>query len=109
MQPFDHLVSALLEQQRYLEAKRLRCLEIYHQLVFGRRLHRQVGRLLTLEDAIDVIGRTSPIIESVKSVRQQAAEFGELTVRIDGGETVTSSQRYDFRAMDDQEGVRNHD
>jgi hypothetical protein len=32
-------------------------LQIDHQLALGRRLHRQVGRLLALEDAIDSAAR----------------------------------------------------
>ena len=40
-----------------VEAERLGGLEVDHQLVLGRRLHRQVGRLLALEDAVDVAGR----------------------------------------------------
>jgi hypothetical protein len=32
--------------QRHIEAQSLRCLEVDHQLVLGRRLHRQVGWLL---------------------------------------------------------------
>jgi len=70
---FDHLVGASLENPRYVEAKRLRGLEIEHQLVLRRCLHRQVGGLLALQDAIDITGRAPPIIEPVKSVRQQAA------------------------------------
>ena len=37
-----------------VEAERLGGLEIDDQLVLGRRLHRQVGGLLALEDAIDI-------------------------------------------------------
>ena len=37
-----------------VEAERLRGLEVDHQLVLGRLLHRQIGRLLALEDAIDI-------------------------------------------------------
>ena len=37
-----------------VEAERLRGLEVDYQLEFGRRLHRQIGGLLALEDAIDV-------------------------------------------------------
>ena len=44
-----------------VEAERLGGLEIDHQLVLGRRLHRKVGRLLALEDAIDV-ARRSPVL-----------------------------------------------
>ena len=32
-------------------------LRLIDQLELGRRLHRQVGRLLALEDAVDVAGR----------------------------------------------------
>jgi hypothetical protein len=45
---FDHLVGALLQKPRYVEADRFRGLEIYHKLIFGWRLHRQVARLLAL-------------------------------------------------------------
>jgi len=36
---FDHLVGALLELQRYVEAERLGRLEIDHQQILDRRLH----------------------------------------------------------------------
>src|SRR5215470_493897 len=49
---FDHLVGAGEQSGRHLEAKRPRGLEVDHQLILGRSLHRQVGRLLAFEDAI---------------------------------------------------------
>ena len=45
------------KRRRHGEAERLGGLEIDHQLVLGRSLDRQIGRLLALEDAIDVSGR----------------------------------------------------
>ena len=53
----DHLVGARKQCRRHIQAKRLRGLEIDRQLVFGRRLHGEVGGLLAFEDAIDVAGR----------------------------------------------------
>src|SRR5262249_408095 len=39
---------------RDLEANRLCGLEVDHQIVLGRRLYRQIGRLLALEDPVDI-------------------------------------------------------
>jgi hypothetical protein len=53
----DHLVGAGEQTIRHGKAQHFRGLEIDHQLVLGRRLHRKVGRFFTFEDAIDVAGR----------------------------------------------------
>src|ERR1700751_4027296 len=53
---FNPLVGAGEQVVRHGQAQRLAGFEVEHKIVFGRRLHRQVGRLLTLEDAIDVAG-----------------------------------------------------
>jgi hypothetical protein len=49
---FDDLVGAGKYCRRNFEAHYLGGFKIDHQLVFGRRLHRQVGWLLALEDAV---------------------------------------------------------
>ena len=45
------------QRWRHVKTKRLCGLEVDHKLVLGRRLHWQIGRLLALEDAIDVASR----------------------------------------------------
>ena len=50
------LVRAQQDRCRHIEAKRLGGRHIEHGLVFHRQLHRQIGRLLALKDAVDVGG-----------------------------------------------------
>jgi len=54
---FDHLVGGGKQRRRDGQTKRLRSLEIDHQLVFGRLLNRQLTRLSAFEDAVDVFCR----------------------------------------------------
>ena len=60
---------------RTREAERLGGLEIDRKLVLGRRLHRQVGRLLALEDTIDVAGRAAKLVDEIRSIRDQSASL----------------------------------
>src|SRR5437870_3333660 len=64
----DHLVGARKQRRRNFDANRPRGLEIDHQLILGRRLHRQVGRLLALEDAIDIGSRLAVLVDNVGTV-----------------------------------------
>src|SRR5262249_32843076 len=50
----DHLVDAHEHRERHLQAKRLRGLEVDDQVKLHRLLHRQIDRLLPLQDAADV-------------------------------------------------------
>ena len=62
---FDHLVGASEHRVRHGETKRLGRLQINRQIVLGWRLHRQVGRLLALENTIDVISRAPVLVECI--------------------------------------------
>jgi hypothetical protein len=85
---FDHLVGAGKDGRRNVEASPLRGLEVDHQLIFRRRLHRQVGRLLALEDAIDVTARLSELTNDINPVRDQATSDDIVAETIHSGQLV---------------------
>src|SRR5262249_23620557 len=58
---------------RNFKPERLRGLEVDDQLVLGRRLHRQVARLLAFEDTIDVAGSAPILIEKIRPIGNQTA------------------------------------
>src|SRR5262245_7884439 len=60
---FDHLVRPREECRRHGKAERLGRFEIDHQLIFRRRLYRQVDRLFALENAVDVRRRAPGLVE----------------------------------------------
>src|SRR5262245_15042484 len=106
---FDHLVGALLEKPGDVEAERLGGLKVDHQLVLGRRLHRQVGWLLALEDAVDVTSRPAVRVDYVRSIREQAAAASEVRERINRGQSVACCKRDDQMAMSRQRRSPNND
>ena len=82
-----------------LRPSALAVLRLIDQLVLGRRLHRQVGRLLALEDAIDVAGRAAVLVDQIGAIGNQAAAGDEEAVGIDRGQLVPRRQRDDQIAM----------
>ena len=59
MSLLDHLVGAAEQRQRKGDAERLRGLQIEDELKSGRMYHRQLARLGTLEDAVNVKSRAA--------------------------------------------------
>src|SRR5262245_1337202 len=82
---FDYLVGTGEQRGRHFNAECLGCLEIDRQLVLRRRLHREVGGLGTLQDAIDVAGRSPVVVDRAGAVRYQPAGFDEGAIEITAG------------------------
>src|SRR5262245_9588508 len=79
----DHLVGAGEQRTRNYKPERLRGFEVDDEFVLGWCLHRQVGRLLALEDAVHVAGCTPAHVGHVGAVGHQSAAHGKVTIGID--------------------------
>src|SRR5262249_38552329 len=90
-------------------SERLCGLEVDHQLIFRWRLHRQIGRRLALEDAIDIAGRTPALVDEIRSIGNQAARVGEATFVVDCGQLVPGCERDDQVAMKRRRRAPGHD
>ena len=88
--PFRMNLQAILDSSTYQQIskdrqRQLACgLEIDDELEPGRLLHRQFGRLGTLEDEVDKLRATPPLRTMIGPVGHQASGFGELAVAVDG-------------------------
>ena len=85
---FDHLVGAGTHRWRYGEAKRFSGLEIDHWFVLGWRLYWQVGRLLALEDPIDVASRAAKLVKEIRPIRNQSPSGNIIAFIVERGQLV---------------------
>ena len=88
----DHLIGGYQKVLRHGERKRLRGLEVDHELELDWCLNGKLARFRTAQHAINIGRRKPKLIALLISVAQQAAEFSEKTEWIDGRQTVAISQ-----------------
>src|SRR5688572_31180177 len=72
---FDHLIRSLQERWRDRQAEALGGSPVDHQLEGGGLQHRQVGRLGTLEDLVDVTGGAPVQLDRIGPVGQQGPDL----------------------------------
>src|SRR4029077_18367846 len=106
---FDHLVGPFEQRPWHRHTQCLRGLEIDHQLVLGRRLYRQIARLLASEDAVDVTGCVPKLVVEIWPVRGQSAGCSEEAKRIDRRQFVPPGKRDHQITMKGGHRARRHD
>jgi ribosomal protein L27 len=85
---FDHLVGSPEQRDREGEAERLGGLHVDNQFDPRGLLHRQVGGLLTLENAAGIGADQSVRVQATAAVAHQAAGRGERAILVDRGHSV---------------------
>src|SRR5216683_7233956 len=94
---FDHFIGASQQRRWHSYPEFLRDLEVDRELVFGWRLHRQLGRLFSLQDEIDISCCCSMLVDEIGSIRQQASRADKKPFVVDRRQLVSGRQRDDQR------------
>src|SRR3954453_16719255 len=92
---FDHLVGTTEQRRWHVQSECLSSLEVDNQFVPGGSLDRQVGRLLALEDAINIRSGGPTLIDQIRPVGKQAADADEKFYVVDGWTTVSGCSHHD--------------
>src|SRR5262245_9996166 len=96
---FDHLVGASENRIRHGQAEGLGGFKIDDELEPGRQLNRQLARLGTIEDAIDIGGRTPVAVGEVLAVADQSSGLYVLPEREDRWQPVLERKLRDSLAL----------
>src|SRR4029077_1480250 len=85
---FDHFVGAIEQRTQYVETKRPGSLEIDHEFEFHGLLDRQIGRLCSIQNLLDIARQTFGLENPTRPVRQQSTAVHELAPRSNHGEAT---------------------
>src|SRR5215467_5303671 len=107
-QLLDHLVRPCQERRRDREAKRLRRLEVDHQLELGGLLDGEVCRLRASEDPVDISGCTTEIVRDAYAIRYEAPVFHKPSPSVHGGQAARCGEIDNPSSMDSFEGSSNY-
>jgi len=87
----------------------LAVLRLIYQIVLGWRLDWQVSGLFTLQDAINVTGRSTVLFEWIRAVRDKTHARSVIALAVNGGKLVPGRQCDDQIPMDHGDRACSHD
>jgi hypothetical protein len=91
-QLFDQLVSECDQTGMDCEAESFGSFEIDRHRIARRRLNRQFRRLLAFQNADNVIGSSTELLDEVDAVRNQPALLRKANIGIDFGNPIARSE-----------------
>ena len=83
--------------------------EVDHELELDGGLDREIARLFALQYSIDIRCGTPKLLDKIRTIRDQSANFCEGPGPIDGRDTVASSQFRNLCEIVLCEGIGYHD
>jgi hypothetical protein len=101
----DHLVGGGQQRFRDGNAERLGGLHVDNQLDLRRLLHREIGRLVALENAAGINPSLVYLIATSASIGHQASSEGMLTESVDRGQPIAGRQRRELFHTPGVEGI----
>src|SRR5215831_1037268 len=101
----DHLIGKREQLVGNFEVESLRGLEIDHKLELGRLHDREIGRLLSFENAASVNAGLTIRIRNDRAVAHQPAGRSELAPFVYRGNRMARRQHYEFLALGVEEWI----
>jgi hypothetical protein len=84
---FDHLVGAREQARWHGETDGLSGRHVDDKLYLGRKLHRQIARLLAFQNPIHKVGAAAVVLAQVDAIADQTAILDVLAESIDRGQS----------------------
>src|SRR6516162_3319621 len=94
----DYLVRGGQQRFGYGKAERLGGLEVDDELEFGRQHHRQVGRLLALEDSAGILTNLTVRPRDARAITNQPTDLDKFAPSVGRRQRMTFGKCDDFNA-----------
>src|SRR5262245_21031864 len=101
----DHFVGELLHLRRHIESERFRGLEVDDQFELRDLLHRQIGRLFSLEYLSGIHTDKSICIRYIGAITDQPAGSRKLAILVDRRNGVLERQCRELLATSGKESI----
>src|SRR5215475_15867401 len=96
---FDHLVGEREQHRRNRQAERLGGLQIDDEIEFNRLLDRQIGRLRSAQNPVNITSGAPELVNKVYSIGHQTSRFNIVTRAVHRRQSSVECQRINANAV----------